>query len=262
MKRLTTLFLILCLLLPLSVAAADLVWEPNDDFYDQHRDACEPVYETQRAAQEIAVWQDPETDTVLWTLDEGDEVYVYQSYKDSRRIVWGLIEKEEYGRTGWIPLGLTIVPYSQRQFMEDNRTRVKTYGDTPPACENACFYTYPNSGEYVIRSVGSSTSYDFYYVDKDGRAWARYDPPSYDSYTWVCADDPANTELPVYSGDTPYKGGPVEKLFRDTDDGDDGDDGERTRGDATWVWALGAVVLVIAIAAVVLALVFRKKKRA
>lgn len=111
MRRwMTALLALLLLALPCAVAMADIPWEPYDDFRDRHDKDCENSYRNYIAAEDIEVWTDPETPTVLWTIEEGEDVYTYCTYKDDRRILWGMIATREYGDVGWVPLGLTLYP--------------------------------------------------------------------------------------------------------------------------------------------------------
>lgn len=107
-KWMAILLAALVLALPLAVAVADIPWEPFDDFRDVHGDDCVYDYENYTAARDIDVWLDPETPTVVFTVGEGDNVYAYCTYKDDQGVLWGMIAEEEYGKTGWLPLGYTL----------------------------------------------------------------------------------------------------------------------------------------------------------
>ncbi len=117
MKRFATLLLILVLCRSLGMTAlADVVYEPEDDFYEKHRDECyyeNRVYIASGEAGFAAVKKNPKSNKTLKELPNGEEVYV--SYIWGREGGWGLMDG-----TGWISMKELTVKYDSISFEQEH----------------------------------------------------------------------------------------------------------------------------------------------
>ena len=108
MKRFLILLFSLFLMLSLGMTAlADVIYEPEDDFYEKHRDECyyeNRVYIASGEAGFAAVKKNPKSNKTLKELPNGEEVYV--SYIWGLEGGWGLMDG-----TGWISMKELTVKY-------------------------------------------------------------------------------------------------------------------------------------------------------
>ncbi len=117
MKRFATLLLILVLCLSLGMSAlADVIYEPEDDFFEKHRDECfyeNRVYMAWGEAGHAAVMKNPKSNKVMEELPNGTEVYVGWIW--GKEGGWALLE----GR-GWVRMDELSVKYDSISFEEEH----------------------------------------------------------------------------------------------------------------------------------------------
>ena len=83
------------LLTPGKRAGADVIWTPDDSFYDQHYEDCD--YEGRRyyangADGYVTVMESPEKKNVLDVLANGPVLYVSMTYDKGLSGKWGLVQ--------------------------------------------------------------------------------------------------------------------------------------------------------------------------
>ncbi len=190
MKRYICFLLLLILSMLYTLPAfADVIWEPEDDFYWANAEDCVPVNRTFIAASSmdaINVYVSPENTSVVNTITNNTEIFISWSWNE-----W------YYYDIGWIHSDDVTVVYDNISFIEDNE--ISDYDGEEMSLPVVQLYTYPNSGnsyelieEKDYSLIGGSFSSS--YIDANGLNWG------YISYYmqhegWVCIDDPTNTSL-------------------------------------------------------------------
>lgn len=201
---------LICLLLMLSTAlalagtaAADVIWEPQDDFYSKHREECEYVgriYQTAGAGESVTLWDSPEAKRAFGTAANAQQGMVQFVWRGEME--WGYVYGlgEDGSEAGWVPMDELSLVYDSRQFEEDHAQEI-TVGDPAPADFSACvLYSYPNGpvkgelaeheGYMPFEQVFTQT-----YRDEAGKNWGYVGYYMGHRRAWVCLDDPMNGEL-------------------------------------------------------------------
>lgn len=130
------------LLTPGKRAGADVIWTPDDSFYDQHYEDCD--YEGRRyyangADGYVTVMESPEKRNVLDVLANGPVLYVSMTYDKGMSGKWGLVQyvlndegqpAEDYswdeGATvGWIKMEELLSVYDGYSFAEEHRAEIQ-----------------------------------------------------------------------------------------------------------------------------------------
>lgn len=203
---------LICILMSaaiLSVAAsADVIWEPNDDFYQQHYEECEYLGRSYYAnGQEgfIEVFKTPDAKEYVETnLENGTELYV-SFIMECNEKTWGVIELED-GRTGWVCMDELTLIYDNQSFVEEHETEFVPYdGSFEELCtsenQRVIFWSFPGSGRIsgdfeTLHQGYSPLMPDVTWTDSEGRVWGRIGYYMA-ARGWVCLSDPDNENLPV-----------------------------------------------------------------
>ena len=101
MKR--TLCILFCLLLTASLtvpALADVIWEPDDDFYFAHANECRLSDEGYTAAEDTTLYASPIDPTPAGVLPAGESAATRYIWTDTHRDEWGYAEF--YTEDGWV----------------------------------------------------------------------------------------------------------------------------------------------------------------
>ena len=208
-RRMISLVTVLVLALALALSAsADLIWTPEDSFYESHREECVYVnrqYEMAGYDGTVAIWDAP-GGTVRRTLSNGahgriqftwsgdgmEWGYLYSYYEDS----W---QDPEWG--GWVPMDDLALIYDSQQFMEDHESEITTIEDLTVDFDAAVVYSYPGGPsmerrlEENLDYMPFSEAFSDVYTDANGLRWGYvvYYMGLRDG--WVCLDDPMNEHL-------------------------------------------------------------------
>ncbi len=213
-KKLTRMIFTCVILVSLisGYALADVIWEPNDDFYSAHSNDCEYVnrdYYSNGETGYIELFSEP-GGTSLGFADNGQVFHVQFSYKLGDE-TWGVIEYSEgegkllprgdgESETGWIKLSDAALKFDYQSFDEAHSTEYTTYdGDYLEIKDitNIVIWTFPNSGESssTLDKIDENFSVKSVYTDLDSLQWG------YVSYYygmknfWVCLSKPTDTTL-------------------------------------------------------------------
>lgn len=279
-RRLFTCLLALALVLALAPAArADVAWEPDNSFYERHAGECSyenRAYQANGAEGFVTAWNAPNGSGVEAQFENGERLWVYWRWKD-----WGCVSRWEDGKetSGWIPLADLALTYDYIAFEEEYGDRIQPYNnefadyDGDDTVVN--FYEYPGAPEFkesrptdrdygdmeLLTGKADGNSYiQSVFVDENGLTWGFVGYWFGSLNGWFCLDDPdlgetadrvtdSGVEVPVREVETeelteaktPVM--PAKGVFT-----------------AVLPWAL--VIAVVAVTAALLALFFRKKKRA
>ena len=184
MKRMMRIFWILvlvALLLPLS-ARADVIYEPFDSFYEQHRMDCTYVgrnFTAKGPNGDITLYASPEDAQVEKTYPNGTALYVSYSYQADDGTQWACCDHWEDGATGWMPMEYLELIYDGKSFAEEHGEQfvaVEMSLDTSNLNGEAIrFWTYPGSKECIEGPAGvdSTPSIHTIYTDEYGYEWGQ-----------------------------------------------------------------------------------------
>ncbi len=206
-RKILTLFLALLAVLALTVPAfADAVWEPEDSFFQRHRDQCDYVnrsYELAGYDGEVTVFTAPGGMNKL-TLSNGTRVNISHTW-EGKGTTWGYLvrwDEDWHDRTeGWVPMDDMTLVYDSQQFMADHASEIAETGPVPVDFHEAVLYNYPNGSTWE-NTLKEDADYQPFgelftrvYTDEAGLRWGfvGYYLGHLDS--WVCLDDPMNKEL-------------------------------------------------------------------
>lgn len=186
------------------IAFADVVWEPQTDFFKKHRDECtyvdglKPI--TNGPGGSVTVWESPVSDRKLNVIENGSQVYVEYTYVDKLGHEWGLLYSGD--KSGWVPMEYLAAEPKAKSFSDKHGDEIQKSDQNfiiPEGIEMIYLYTFPGSGEINGSGpIGSDESISIIlsFTDKDGRQWG------YVSYFrtqdgWLCMSDPGNDKIPV-----------------------------------------------------------------
>lgn len=225
-KRMRRIFALLVTAVALCVltvpAFADVIWTPEDDFFEQHDDACTYVgrsYYANAQAGSVAVCKEP-GGKELASAANGAEFYVSFTY-DLDGDAWGVVEYDvndgtdkwlgwktgKKSGTGWVKMDDLLVIYDQQSFEEEHSAAFKAYAGGFDAVlasddQRVIVWTYPGSGEMTAdfeklnHDYADAMSVDRQWTDEDGLVWGHVGYYM-GARGWVCLSDPSNQDLPV-----------------------------------------------------------------
>ncbi len=189
MKRLFTCLLAVITLLSLTPAAyADVVWEPQNKFYENHANECAYIgrsYYANGPEGFVTLWAAPGGSMVAAQYENGFTLPVYWQYQDWGCVtVWG----DEGNVSGWVPLSELYPVYDYISFEEEYGSQFKDYkgefADFSGDAGEICCWAYPNAPEYSftldsgadiverLTGAGEEQSYiSHVYTDDNGVSW-------------------------------------------------------------------------------------------
>ena len=220
MKKCCVLVLLLaiCLLLiPNHVAHADVLIEPNNDFYARHRNECASLNRSFYANGEsgfISVKKEPGSNKEVTAVKNGETLYIMFTYNDNGRL-WGVTDFHSPGQSydkrlsGWIPMDQLALVYDYISFDEDYGNEFYSYTGSYDALHGAVeivLWTWPGSGVAVwtIEASNIPEDIDAYltesktYKDEQGREWGFIGYMYGHRNSWICLSDPSNKDIPAF----------------------------------------------------------------
>ena len=206
-QRLLSLLLLLVLAIALAVpAAADVIWEPDDAFYNRHRDQCtyeHRVYELAGYGDSVQLWSAPDG-RVREELPNGTRGTVQFRWSGSG-VEWGYIYglSGDWEKGGWIPMGDLTLVYDSQEFIADHADEIVTGDPVPVEFHSAMLYSYPGGpAAYVLnedaRYMPFSDVFSTVYTDEDGLLWGHIGYYMGTRDYWVCLDDPMSEGLSAH----------------------------------------------------------------
>ena len=116
--------LLWCMLCKFSVKA-DVIWTPDDSFFEKHESQC--TYVNRRFTANgpdgvVILYQSPElpVETARWK--NGERYYINFTYEDGDGVVWGVYENG--GTHGWMPMEYMDVVYDTISFEEEYKDQI------------------------------------------------------------------------------------------------------------------------------------------
>lgn len=209
-KYLSILSTLLCCMLFVLPVQADLIWEPDNYFYNHHASDC--TYVNRRFTANgpdgvVIVYKNPESAQVITQLDNGFQTHISYTYTGADGITWGIYEDGD--KTGWLPMDYMQVVYDSISFREEHAAEiVSESGALKSEYRNKEIYLwkYPGSEEfYTIQEADSMPSYDSVYLDGENRCWANVN--YYFGYrdVWICIDQPTADFTTLFPAGAPPK---------------------------------------------------------
>lgn len=203
-RRLLSLLLALMAALALIVpASADLIWEPEDNFYQKHKNECTYVgrrYELAGYDGAVSVWSAP-GGRVTETVPNGKRGTVQFRWSGGG-VDWGYISgySGAWDHGGWVPMDDLSPVYDSAQFMKDHEVEITSFDPVPVEFHSAVLYNYPGgpAGRVLEEDAGYmpfSEVFTTVYTDENGLRWGYVGYYMGRENSWVCLDDPMNEHL-------------------------------------------------------------------
>ena len=211
MKR--TLCLLLALVLCLSVlpaASADVIFEPEDSFYWDHRGECQyhsRSYYADGPDNVAVIYRSPVSSAVVERVKNGGILWISYTWEDAEGFLWGYCENFEENWAGWVPMDYLLLKYDHICFREEFADRIVEESGTLTEGGNIRFWSYPGSedsteftadGEYL-------PEYDEIFIDDAGRTWGYVGYLFGTRSIWICLDDPTADYRTLYAEHGPQQ---------------------------------------------------------
>lgn len=203
---LLALLLTLCLV---PTTFADVIFEPQDNFFSKHREEMVYVDKVYIANELVYGYESPEDDDMLLSASDGMRLYISHAYTDANGVEWGVYDWDTV--TCWFRLSELEAVYDTRDFIDDHKDEFVEYAnelaEVPLEGGEMPLWTYPGSGEksgaVYLDEYFEHDNYAFYvYYDAEGRAWV-YFPYVFGMEGWANAADPLSTEPIVFDANAP-----------------------------------------------------------
>ena len=215
MKRTFCLLWALMLVLALVPAvSADVIVEPQDSFFWEHRGECQRIDRTYYAdgPENVAVvYRSPESAAVVERVKNGEVLPISYRYTDENGISWGLCEYfgDEYW-VGWVPMDYLLLKYDAISFQEEFSDRITAEeGTLPSAAEGRFhFWSYPGSDTLQADMPVEPDYLPEYYetfTDDAGRRWGHIGYHMGIRDVWVCLDAPTEDYPTLYAENPPQQ---------------------------------------------------------
>lgn len=262
MKKILSILIavILAMSCALSVSA-DVVFEPDDNFYTRNADKCVLVERYFVATKTVYTVNEPNSDITYGKLNKDDEVYISYTYEDKNGIVWGLISFSDV--SGWIPMGYLEVVYDNISFTEEFGDKFvepdsidELFKANLSNTDPIVFWEYPGSESYwefeAWQDSYSDIGFLYLFDDASGATWG-YVAYYYGASGWVYIDNPSSTEVT-----TPLERDSQNIYYGSVLD----DDSVVEKGGLSTIWIAVTLVCVVCVATGVIILIITKKKKA
>lgn len=195
-----------CMLCTLPVRA-DVIWEPEDSFYEEFSSKCEYVGRTFTANGpdgEVILYESPVSGKVIARWDNGFQAYISFTYQDKNGTVWGIYEEGNGSQTGWMPMEYMDVVYDSISFEEEYMADITEQTgalDEQYLGKNICYWPYPGASEgYDINVNSYVPEYHRIYVDSQGHTWGNVGYYFGRKNVWICLDQPEAEFDTLYPG--------------------------------------------------------------
>ena len=207
-KSILSLALICLMLTVLAIpAAADIIYEPNNLFYNTHKDDCEYLrvrhYVANSEAGYVYLYQSPDNPMTVRSYPNGEEVAITWLYTASDGAQWGLNGDE----SGWICLSDWSLVYDSREFLKDHEAECVPFeGESAaeiPATEEkpVIAWSYPGGdrAKYTLSSGNVAYFVGQTYTDANGTVWGHIGYMYGMRDFWVCLSNPYDESVGGYA---------------------------------------------------------------
>lgn len=218
------MFFGICFGLP---AQADMIWTPEDSFFQKHESEC--VYVNRQFTAHgpdgvVIYYKSPELPVEVGRWENGFSTYISFTYEDENGILWGLCEQG--GTCGWMPMEYMDAVYDTLSFEEE-------YGDRIERKEGALDEKYLGKDIYIWSYPGAATgspmtvdksyeympAYTLLFVDETGKSWGKTGYYLGRRNFWICLDQPEADYGQLYPEGGPERGKSVTDSGENTEAG-------------------------------------------
>ena len=251
-KKKTFFLCLKCAQLPLFYPAqvsADLIFTPENSFYESHQDECTSVNRDYTTRGKVYYRTSPEALLPSGSLADQTLTHISYMYTSSSGNQWGYFEDYDSDSTGWVPMDYMTIVYGSPEFRIDHNDEIDYESkEVLPSGTTFLLWSYPESGNYWgPLDLEDALTFDGVFEDTEGRLWGNCNYYHGNKDFWVCISDPANSEIPA-------RGIPV-----DTAGQSKGTSSGFFTTPSQWMILVLPVVLVVILAVVLLRVFFRKK---
>lgn len=192
---------------------ADIIWEPDDNFYYDHASECtyvNRVYTANGPDGIVIIYKSPESPRVITRLENGSNTYISYTYEAPDGILWGIYEDSDHNQTGWMPMDYMVVVYDSISFAEEfEHDIVKQDGSLDDSYQGKEIYLWKYPGAESCYQMGPNEylpSYSSVFVDEEGRSWGNVGYYLGMKNVWVCIDQPTADFDMLYPDGAPQRG--------------------------------------------------------
>ena len=174
---------------------ADLILEPEDQFYQAHADQCEYVDRSYYTDGSVDLWTAP-NGRKKGSFPADTRLQITHVYTDSQGAQWGVFLEQE---SGWILMADVYLDYDSRQFREDHEEEILPGEEQVLAeGEKAVFWSYPCSGEnWGTEELQQELKFSEFYTDDQERLWGNVGYYMGSRDFWICLSEPRNQGIPM-----------------------------------------------------------------
>jgi len=199
LRGLIALMTLVVLSLPV---CADVIWVPEDSFFQSHQDECDYVgrrYQVAGYDGTISLWNKPEG-RVEKTVENGVSGIVQFCWNGAEldwAYIYGVGEK---ALEGWTPMDELTLVYDSQQFQEDHANEI-VHGEPAEVDFDRCvLYSYPGGPVQSILEEDEqyqpfSQMFTDIYTDDAGLRWGYVGYYMGHRNGWACLDDPISEQL-------------------------------------------------------------------
>ncbi len=179
------------------IAKADVLWEPQKDFFGDNNIATTIEKRTYIANSPngfINIYKSPDSSATVGSLSNGEAFYVYYKGEYNGKL-WGMSTDENY-----IILEDVYVKYDHISFEEEYKDKIVSVSDqsTVELKKGYIYMSYPGADTYSELTFDNKEAYpSAYFTDEDGHEWAYFGYVYGLRNFWVCMDDPYNKDYRI-----------------------------------------------------------------
>ena len=210
-KCFIVLSILLCCMLYAFPVQADLIWGPDDNFYNHHARECTHInrmFTANGPDGVVIVYQSPESPQIITRLDNGTQTRISFTYQSADGVLWGIYENAD--QTGWLPMDYMNVIYDSISFAEEYAAEIVSESgilDTLYQNKEIYLWKYPGSETYDMIQTGDFLpSYESVYLDEKNRCWGKVGYYYGMRNVWICIDAPDADFDTLYPSGAPARG--------------------------------------------------------
>lgn len=262
LKHILTPILAALMLVALALpVAADVIYEPRDSFYEQHREECTAQFARRYTANSeqgyVYLYRNPESSITVGALSNGEQISLSWAYTAPDGEVWGILTDD----SGWVKMSELSLVYDSIAFLEEHKVDCLPYTEGSYTIEanesnRVLTWAYPG-GELKAFSFTDPEfigSVQMTYTDESGNVWGHIGYFRGTRDVWICLSAPYDTEVgghAVKDHEVTLKAEPTPS-----------DDLPVSDGNTTVLITVGVLVAAVVLAtAAIIAVMFRKKKQ-
>ena len=194
--------------------SADIIWEPEDMFYNDHASECTYVNRAFTANGPdgiVIVYKNPESPQKVTQLENGTVIYISYTYQDSDGILWGIYENTNAKKTGWMPMEYMEIVYDSISFAEEFQEEivgaVEQDLDSQYLGQEIYLWEYPGAENGTpMQTQEHLPTYSHVFQDEEGRLWGNVNYYYGMKNKWVCIDQPTADFEALFPNGAPQRG--------------------------------------------------------